>query len=311
MLLLVRSDSQIWCVIIAKALCDWTFPVVVVLSIPTGWVSNNLKHQYEHLQLSVSLFKGGRRVSISGKCPLCPFQAYGCTSFLSLSKVYRWASDNYTVYPEYFHFGKIFLFLFFLFCSFFQDCQFLMRVRVCCLASAWLAPLGRRFREAEMSVVDSRSLFPECRWTSSPSITLISSEWIQRCGFTLLSGQGRYTGTHSPSLFFLMEYKQTRQSSPSYTWSCDPRGRNTVEPNLFHCQWKRQSPALFLKKTKRKQTHTQKKPHLNLFFSEARCQTQSSDHELTLPQLTDTGFSQWKTVAAAAWACLFIHHSTI
>lgn len=41
MILLVVQwwDSWIWCDIIAKASCDWTFPVVVVLSIPTGWVS--------------------------------------------------------------------------------------------------------------------------------------------------------------------------------------------------------------------------------------------------------------------------------
>lgn len=46
-------------------------------------------------------------------------------------------------------------------------------------------------------------------------------------------------------------------------------------------------------------------------FPEAACQTQSSDHELTLPQMTDTGISQWPTVLAAAWACLLIRHPTI
>ena len=126
--------------------------------------------------------------------------------------------------PIIFSFRERSFFCFF-FCSFvlfLQDCQFLMRVRVCCLASAWLAPLGRRFREAEMSVVDSWSLFP-CFLSADEQAPLLlpwfqgsgygTAPFSQWCGVTLLSGQGRCPGTHSPSLFFLMEYKKTCQSS--------------------------------------------------------------------------------------------------
>ena len=188
-----------------------------------------------------------------------------------------------------------------------------MRVRVCCLASAWLAPLGRRFREAEMSVADSRSLFPRVQMNKLPFYYL-DLQWVDTNDAASLSCRDR-EGTLAlilPRCFSLMEYKQTCQSSPSYTWSCDPRGRNTVETNLFHRQ-RKGSPQLCFKNNKTKtdtHTHTHTKKSKSV-FSEARCQTQSSDHELTLPQLTDKGFSQWKTVAATAWACLFLHHSTI
>lgn len=84
----------------------------------------------------------------------------------------------------------VFVFLFFVF---FSRLSILMRVRVCCLASAWLAALGCHFNEAEMSMVDSWSLF------QVPLVPLISSECIQKWPFLTsdvasLFGQGRETG---------------------------------------------------------------------------------------------------------------------
>lgn len=50
---------------------------------------------------------------------------------------------------------KICFYFFLYFLLFFSRLSILICVRVCCLASAWLAALGRRFNEAEMSPVDS------------------------------------------------------------------------------------------------------------------------------------------------------------
>lgn len=128
------------------------------LNIPSGGrvehsSQQRLKLGNELFDLPTDLFI--HQTSPSGVSPLSTHSLwmyiFSLSLFLkSIDKLF----DSYTVYPLYFYFGDFLKFSFS-----FQDCQILMRVRVCCLARAWLSALGRHFIEAETSVVDSWSLF--------------------------------------------------------------------------------------------------------------------------------------------------------
>lgn len=173
------------------------------LNIPSGGCvehSNrpSLKHQCEHPWLS-----GSRQLGVSRTRPLCPFQAYGCTSLLSLSLSKSLSISFWQLYSISIIFS--FWWKSFIFLLFFSRLSILMRVRVCCLSSAWLAELGHPFNESEMSVMDFWSLFqvqmnqrpplPLWRWfQASDHRKALFNQW---CGF----GQGRDAGTRSPCFF--------------------------------------------------------------------------------------------------------------
>ena len=171
-----------------------------------------------------------------------------------------------------------FFFLFSVFCSRLSINVFQSLLSSLCLARC----TGTSFKRSRNEQSGLLETFPSAN-EQAPLVPLISAEWKHNSHFqtndVALTSCTDREGTLA-TVLFLFSYWDNWSVRPCFTWIRHLRGSDTAELSL--CCWEAVPSSVF--KMKKKATSA---------FPEARCQTQSSDHELTLPQLTDTGFSQW------------------